>query len=736
MNGTKGFSILLVVMLMLFNAVTVRSAQVIREVWFPDGIITWHATKFSANLIIGVRDAMDYLEQRTPIELTERDNGELEIRFSNGPFKGWYGGMTKGYRNLVDGFPLNKSGKRVRISSMHNNTANNVRNNLLHEMGHVLGFTHEFQRKDRKENGVSICAACSLDKFNFKKMDEKKVHILTPYDSNSRFSTGYDDVTPAPQRPIGALLSRHDINGLYRVYGRAFSSDDMALSGLRDSDRFGVAVTTGDYDGDNIEDIAVASVEGDAPRTVFINFFKGVITGPNDAGTGTSYMPWFRTSVGGVPDTDERVALASGDLMERGPESGAAAGRDNIDEVVVGIPGADKSEGLVIILTVNVEDRFQANDHPWGGKGIFHRTTLRPFQFGLDTISKFGIGASLVVARLSRERPDDLIIGAPDAIVSEPGRSARKAGLIVYLPGGDAASAIVIKNPSGATQSQFGAALSVVPDFHKVGNHRLDALVVGAAGENIGGSSDAGKVYIFGRAVNDASQPIVPPVIHQLHRKEDRGRFGTALAGFLINQGHSTWFPDFFLAVGHPGRRWGSAAQGGTVWLYEIPDNGRPVAIDSRSLSSSQPGAEFGAALAVKGANCLSGECTRANVWLAIGAPKAGYNSNPAQRGGKVYAWDIWTYNGELAGKAPVEIGSGSSGSEYGSAITAVRHLDSGGGFVIGIPDMLIPTGIYNKVKAGAATVILNKAKSGSSWSGWRRTLSKITTGDRRPDNL
>jgi hypothetical protein len=716
MNALGGVRNVVLVLAMI-AAVPLGAAQVMKEVWFPDGVITWRTTDFSGGLRPGVLDAMQYLEERTPLRLSETANGRLEIRLQKGLFDGMYGGMTKGYRNAKKDEPL------IRLSS-ELTSATSVRNTLLHELGHALGFTHEFQRDDRSDF-VTVCAACDLDPFNFDKVSGKQASILTPYDFSSRFSTGYQGVTPLPLTPSG--LSPHDINGIYRVYGRALSDTAVA------SDRFGVAVTTGDYDDDDIEDVAVASVELDGKGLPFvtINFFKGVATAPGDSGTGTSYMPWFRSNVGSVDPDNQGVSLASGDLRRRSTSGGVERGRDGIDEVVVGLPGSIGDEGAVLILTVNVEERFGTDEPPYGGRNVFHSATIRRNDVGLTSAKHEDFGQAVYVAKLSDSSADDLVIGVPGTTRVEGTVIAHDAGAIVILPGGDSAAAIVMTNPSGAHVSRYGASLGAIPGLWKQGTGRYDALLVGAPVEDVNSTENSGAVYVYRMAMTAAGAPVAPSTMYKMIESGADARFGESIVGFVTNQGNDSWFPVYHLAVGAPGRVYKDHV-GGSVFVYDVTEEGAVKEIASRGMPQKQQGADFGTALAVQRANCVSGQCARGDVHLAIGAP---HTTTSGVRTGAVYRWDPWSKDGNVDTSAvPALMEAGTEHAEYGFALATIRATEGGGGFVIGSPDLRVLTGMTSQVPAGSAVVQLNQG-SPNAWSSWTRILSKLTTGDRRPVN-
>ena len=700
----------------------IDAAQVMKDVWFPDGTITWRTTNFDGGRRPGAPQAMTYLEQRTPLKLTESpQNGELEIHISQGVFNGMYGGQTKGYRNA------GKNNPQIRLSNKHTSSATDARNVLLHEMGHALGFTHEFQRADREEHIVFNCGWCDLDPYNFD-IVRKDAWILTPYDTHTRFSCCYQGVTPAPLLPEGALLSAHDINAIYRVYGKALDTN------VRESDRFGVAVTAGDYDGDATEDIAVASVEktDSGSNAVFLNFFKGVITGPQDDDTGTSYMPWFREFITSVDDADIPLALASGDLKRRASSTDVQTGSDDIDEVVLGIPAGAEDGPVVMILTVNVVDRFLADDMPFGGKGIFNKVTITPADVGLTGIDEEDdFGLELLVADLSTNDAADLVIGVPGTTSIEDFTITRDSGSVVYLPGGNRTAPIVIRNWSRKMSSRFGAALSVIPGLWTSGNKTLDALVIGAPGEDRVDEENTGAVYVYRMAVDASGAPVAPAVVRKIMEPGDGMRFGASVAGFLTNQGSHSWFPRFHLAVGSPNRALLDAA-GGSVWLYDIGEDGSATRVALRDMPGAEAGADFGASLAVTGASCRPTDaCPRGSATLAIGAPNAKVSG---VRAGHVYRWTPFNnVDAAPTNAMPVKLASGSTESRFGAAIVPLRRTELRGGFVIAAPDLFVIDG-GKPVSAGSALVHLNRS-FGGSWSPWTRTLSKLTSGDRKPEN-
>jgi hypothetical protein len=237
-------------------------------------------------------------------------------------------------------------------------------------------------------------------------------------------------------------------------------------------------------------------------------------------------------------------------------------------------------------------------------------------------------------------------------------------------------------------------------------------------------------VYVYKIAMSASNVPAVPSLMRELTESGANARFGEAVVGFLTNEGNFSWFPKYHLAVGAPGRVYKDHA-GGSVFLYDISEDGTVKEIAARGMPKKQEEADFGAALAVQGANCISGQCSRGNVHLAIGSPSA---MTSGVFTGALYRWDPWSKTGDVNPNSdPALLESGTDKAQYGTALATLRTDEGGGGFVVGAPDLMVIKGL-DRPAAGSAVVYLNEGYP-NAWKSWMRILSKTTTGDRRPEN-
>jgi hypothetical protein len=740
------------------------AAQAMDEVWFPNGVIHWGHTQTTAEVRRGICDMMGYLASRTPLRLMEipdmtrqggldraEELGALEIRYSDGAFNYNYSGMTYNYRKPSRGKKL------MRLSSKNIKSRSGATSTVAHEIGHVLGFTHEFQRWDRGDHGVSVGAWAGRDPFNFGRPDQKNLRVLTPYDFNSQFATGYDGVTPTPQSPVGALLSVHDINAIYRVYGRP-------LGPVADGLVFGEDVASGDFDGDGYEDLAVAarfSAPGAATGAVY--FFKGVAQAPEEDGTGTTYVPWFRQLIPFAAGEARRIVLASGDthMISYGNASALPWG-DGIDELIVGLPGA----GRVEVWIVNADGRFyrptmecggellalEDGHAPWGGHGVAQILTINAADVGAHPSSDFG--AALATGRFLKGSGDDLAIGAPKGAtvrsivparvapepigppdITRPGPSLAQPG-VYLLPGAEAAKAVRIADPTGEIASEFGASLAVLEAFDQ--GH--DTLVVGAPGAAIAGQAGSGKVFVYGRAIRTGwTGTVVAPELSGQYPSPGTGwpssvtkgeRLGAALAAFTTRE-EGVKEAEHWLAVGAP-----EAAVAGTrcgqVELLAVAAQSHPHRLGGLDPPSCRAGMRFGATLAVASGRCTGTLCPKERAWIAVGSP------HEDERRGAVHLWDVWA--GGVAGQRIADSWRGrTTGELLGQRLTALRARESGGGFVVTAKrsqqPALEPGSLAIVMReSGSAQVRLN-TRGTSEWSSWSKTLTPGTDADHPPAN-
>jgi hypothetical protein len=762
-------SALLVPILLSAGSRDAASAQAMDEVWFPIGNVRWGHTQTTPEIRRGICDTMHYLSTRTPIRLTEVPSlskkgglsptdelGTLEIRHSEGTFNYGYGGQTKHYRKPKQGKKL------VKLSFQHVKTRTRARETLAHEMGHVLGFTHEFQRWDRGEH-VKIGAIAGRDPYNYGRPDKKNVRVLSPYDDHSQFAAGYDAVTPTPRAPVGSLLSVHDINAIYRVYGRPLGS-------VADGLRFGEDAATGDFDGDSYQDLAIASrFSTPEASTGTVDFFRGVAQAPGEEGTGTTYMPWFRQLIHFGSNDTRRIVLISGDthtLVDR--SSGSIADEpqgDGIDELIVGLPGAGRIEIWIVNASARFSDDIVScggegleifdNSAPWGGHGIAKILTIRPGDVGATTSSDFG--AALATGRFFNRSGDDLAIGAPkgsalnvtrvdmqkvarttvSSTAIAPRPILQGTGPSVYLlPDADPAQAVRINDPGDENASEFGATLAALKGF----DGRHDTVVVGAPGAKVAGQADSGRFYVYGRAIVSRASggaTLAPALSGQYpspNTAYGKGvtkgeRYGTSIVAFSTREEGSATV-EHWLAVGAPEAS-RIDTRCGRVDLFSVTLSNHPSNRGSLTPRSCEAGMKFGESLAIASGKCTTDLCPKERAWIAVGSP------DETDRRGAVYVWDVWA-NGKVTGTIADTWRGGNEDAWFGKRLVPVRENQNGGGFLVlakrGDLPVVERTGAVGARESGYAQVRLNTAGT-SIWKSWTRTLSPTTGADTPPAN-
>jgi hypothetical protein len=398
-----------------------------------------------------------------------------------------------------------------------------------------------------------------------------------------------------------------------RSYG--FFADTQEALGFPESEAgsdYGQALATGDFDGDGFSDAAVGApddqIDGTPGGSVLI-----IYGGPSGLGSGrpplrinqdTAQMP-------GVPESEDNFgsALAAGEFN-----------CDAFDDLAIGTPGENDGEGHVYVVygsatglrteaaAVAVQD-FEQDDTASG------------------TTSEAGdrFGTSLAAGDFSGAGCDGLAVGS----VNERVDGVAEAGLVEVLgctcgSGLDASSVVFHQGMDavpGSLESgdHFGATLTT-GDFD--GDSFAD-LAVGAPGEAIGGTSDAGYVFfVYGGATgladaNNSSRADWHPNVAGLgYGNGSDDAFGVALAsGDFDGDG----FDD--AAVGAPGRSVdGDNSAGGVFILFGSAagiDGARSSLLtqeDSRWMGA-ESGDEFGAAVSAGDYNADG------YADLAVGAP-------------------------------------------------------------------------------------------------------------------
>lgn len=322
----------------------------------------------------------------------------------------------------------------------------------------------------------------------------------TPLSTGDFDGDGRDDL--AVGVPREDLAGKVDAGGVHVLYGtpaglgvqrsRLWTQGSSGVPGaLEANDGFGWATTTGDFDGDGYDDLAV----GAPLETIYVDqdtivIFGGccladfrtqagavniLYGGPNGL-TSARAQVWHqgKSGIKGKPQDNDffGAALAAGDFNG-----------DGRDELAIGVPGEDKGAGAVQILTGKATG-LSASDQLW----------LQDTK-DVDDVSERGdaFGAVLAAGNLGYStREEDLAIGIPGEDVGAGGPVDAGAVAVLYGQPAKGLSATLVpdrflhQDVNGVddvaeARDMFGAALAI-GDF---GRSAQGELAVGIPGEGL-----------------------------------------------------------------------------------------------------------------------------------------------------------------------------------------------------------------------------------------------------------
>jgi len=325
-----------------------------------------------------------------------------------------------------------------------------------------------------------------------------------------------------------------------------------------ENDKFGYALVTGDFDGDDFDDLAVGAPyenHGEIDTGMVIVFY-----GSSLGLTGTGAEILWQSRVG-----EEN---GEGDLFGWALAAGNFNG-DDYDDLAIGAPNkvVDGVEtGIVYVFYGNYFGLYQ------GGGGDISFDLISPCIWGCEDFEDGDeFGYALAADDFNGDDFDDIAIGVPkmdlfdvpDAggVIVIP--SCGEGGLI--SPGDEGCTAMTLLSQSqagarGEEGDRFGFSLASGNfNGHGMGIGLHDDLAVGAPKENIeeDGARDAGAVFVFYGSDEGFWDCVVGFTVEILTqadtgaRNEDGDRFGWSLAA-----GHfkspAVWGSYEDLAVGVP----------------------------------------------------------------------------------------------------------------------------------------------------------------------------------------
>ena len=427
-----------------------------------------------------------------------------------------------------------------------------------------------------------------------------------------------DVAVGAPGEDVGAIVDggvAHVIYGtgigLSSTASQLWSQDSAGIAdSVEDGDGFGATLSTGDFNADGFDDLAIG-VPGEDVGTIGDGGAVNVIYGSASGLTSAGSQLWSQAS------------LEIADNAESGDRFGSVLAAGNLDadgfaELVVGVPdesvAAYAGAGIAHVIRGGAEGLTATGSALWGQNSS-----------GIADIAEAGdgFGASLAIGDLNGATRQDLAIGAPGENVG----SIVDGGVIHAIYGSasgltSAGNQRWSQNSTGIAEStESGDGFGSVLAIGRLNDDAMADLVVGVPSESVAAYAGAGIAHVIrggAQGLTATGSTLWGQNSSGIADIAEAGDgFGASLAIGALNGAVGGE-----LAIGAPGEDVGSIVDGGVVHAIYGSASG-PKSSGSQLWSqnstgmadSTESGDRFGSALAI--ANF--GEDTIAE--LVVGVP-------------------------------------------------------------------------------------------------------------------
>lgn len=411
----------------------------------------------------------------------------------------------------------------------------------------------------------------------------------------------------------------------WRAYAQASRKPNGYSLGLNEKDdQFGHSLTSGDFDGDGYDDLAVGAPgesPGNDPKSGYVFLFKGSADGlipwasiGQDSATANGY------SIGVNEDGDRfGHSLTSGDFNA-----------DGFDDLAIGAPGKslgeDPKTGAVFLFNGSLT-------------GLTAFGSLAPSGFNNNNVkdNHLSFGTSLAAGDFNTDGYVDLAVGAiGEDLQNDNGKVLIYSAGAVYTYKGTNTSLQPLEKLTPPTDvarpHAFGFSLATgkfpgIADIDGIGEENADWLIVGDPyaddiNYEIGNYHLSGAIYAYAYRKRDSTFNKLPfQTITQSHYPAPDYTFG-----------YSVLVYDSQIVVGAPAHGYDNYGPEGVVFYAHPSKNSAGLfglSIDENNISSDFTG--FGVSLA---AGDFSGVRDKQ---LVVGAPHVAYKGQEASGWAFVY---------------------------------------------------------------------------------------------------